>query len=69
MISLHKYIDQPQSVPSWINISISLWNSEFLTWSLFSVGFERRDDDFSDLSHTHAQQALIHALDHPTLTY
>lgn len=40
-----------------------------LTGSFFSVGFEGWDEDISDLSHTHAQQALIHALDQPTLAH
>lgn len=39
------------------------------TGSLFSVAFEWWNDDIPDLSHTHAQQALIHAFDHPTLTH
>lgn len=40
-----------------------------LTWSLFSVGLKRWDDNVSDLSHAHAQQALVQALDQPALTY
>lgn len=40
-----------------------------LTGSLFSVAFEGWDEDISDLSDTHAQKALIHALDQPTLTH
>lgn len=41
----------------------------YFTWSFFSIGFEGWDDDISDLSHTHSQQALIHALDQPTLAH
>lgn len=39
------------------------------TRSLLSVRFERRDGDVPDLSHAHAQQALIHAFDQPTFAH
>ena len=39
------------------------------TQSLLSVAFEGGDDDGADLSHTHAQKALIQALDQPALPH
>lgn len=43
--------------------------SRNITWAFFSVGFEGWDDDIPDLTHTHAQKALIHALYQPALTH
>ena len=54
----------------------TLWGSNHIqppphepTQSLLSVAFEGGDDDGADLSHTHAQKALVQALDQPALAH
>lgn len=53
----------------YLNVQSQCFDDEFgRTRAVHSVGQEGRHDDVSLLAHTHAQQALLHALDEVTLS-